>query len=148
MSSETDPRSTRAALLQAFVQPFRARGGDIGEILRRNHLPPEVLSDPDRPIEASTCYAAMEDMAAALGDLYFCANVARAAARSGVPMLRNSAAQAASLGDFLTSAILETGRRFDNVAYTLHVAQEAAVVSIRRTRRIKRPTISSGLPRR
>ncbi len=41
------------------------------------------LDEPERLIEASACYAVMEDMAAALGDAYFCANIARDAALQG-----------------------------------------------------------------
>lgn len=143
MRSSSRPRFTRAVLLQQFVEPFRRRGGDIVAILRESGLKPDVLLAPDRLIESSTFYSVLEKMAAALGDRYFCANVAREAALHGVPMLRQVADRARSLGEFLVGAMIETGRNSDNVAYSLNVTSEAAVFAIRRTRRLDRPTVQA-----
>ncbi|MCB1489282.1 MAG: helix-turn-helix transcriptional regulator [Bauldia sp.] len=140
MKTTTDPRFTRAVVLQQFVEPFRRRGGDIGKVLQKNAIPLEALDDPNHLIVASALYSALEDMAVALGDSYFCANLARDAALRGVPTLRESATRATSLDDFLVGAVLETGRQFDNIVYALNVTHEAAVFSIRRTRRVERPT--------
>lgn len=141
MRSKKDPKFTRAILLQLLAPPFAARGGRIEAILRRNRIPREALSDPDWLIEASAYYAAIEDMAASIGDPYFGARVAQDVARQGTPTLRESADRASTLGDFLISAVIETARQFDNVVYSLRVGSDAAVFEIRRTRHIDRPTI-------
>lgn len=142
MNPKVHPKFTRAILLQQLARPFVARGGDITEVLRRNGLPVELLHDPSQLVEAATLYAVFEDMADMLGDPYFCALVARDGALKGVPQLQKSAT-AKLLGDFLVGSIVETGQSSDNVEHSLNVNQRAAVYSIRRTRRIDRPTIQT-----
>jgi len=136
VTTRSEPKFTRAGLLQILASAFQARGGEISPILQRNGIPEAALTEPDRLVEASAFYAACEDMATALGDRYFCAEIAREAARRGEPTLRDAVARAGSLGDFLVGAVLETSRRFDNVVYSLRMAKEAAIFQIRRTRRI------------
>lgn len=139
MKAKVEPKFSRAILLQLLAKPFVARGGNIHALLHRNRIPIEVLSEPNHLVEAATLYAVFEDMATTLGDAYFCGGIARDIALKGVPTLLESAASK-TLGDFLVSAIVETGRQFDNVDYSLNVTQRAAVFSIKRTRTIDRPT--------
>lgn len=140
MKSNHNPRFTRAILLQEFAQPFVARGGDIQKIMRRNRIPARALSDPNLPVEASACYATLEDMAAELGDPFFCALTAQDIARRGALILHGTATVAATLGEFLIGAVLETDQQFDNVAYSLCVTAKAATFEIKRLRQADRPT--------
>ena len=55
------------ALLR-FTNAFARRGGDVDAVLRKNRIPVEALSNPAMLVEATACYAAMEDMASLLGD--------------------------------------------------------------------------------
>ncbi|WP_264772114.1 helix-turn-helix transcriptional regulator [Defluviimonas salinarum] len=130
---KTDPKFTRAALLITFATAFERRGGDAKAAALRHHLPPEALTDPNLLIEASALYAAVEGMAAALGDPYFGASVAIEVAHHGTPVLRDAARDAVTLGDFLSRAVTEVAAQFDNVRYSLHVTADAASFEIQRT---------------
>lgn len=109
-------------------------------ILARNCIPPHAMSDPLCLVEATSLYAALEDMAASINDPYFCGSVARDQALVGAPTLNAAAARADTLGAFLLHVIDEIGRQFDNVIYALQVTKNAAVFSIRRTRVLSQPT--------
>lgn len=133
---KTDPKFTRAALLILFATAFTRRGGNVETVILRRRLPHEALTNPRLLIEASALYAAVEDMAVALGDPYFGASVAIEAAHHGTPVLREAARGAATLGDFLSRAVTEVASQFDNVKYTLLVTADAASFEIQRTLRI------------
>ncbi len=139
MVPKSKPRFTRGILIQQFARPFIARGGSIDRILSKSNVPRAALLDPDLPVSAASCYAAVEEMAVALDDPYFAASAAKAASLHGIPTLKDSA-HAATVGDFLIGALIETERQFDNVVYTLRVGTDAAVFEIRRTRRLEHPT--------
>ena len=142
MRKRSDPRFTRAAsTLIPLVNVFARRGGDAEALLARNNLPFEAMTDPTLLIDASSCYAAIEDMAETLGDRYFGAHVALEAARIGTPLLRDAARQATTLADFLSRAIIEIASQVDNVRYELSVSPEIARFEIQRTFNLSSPTI-------
>ncbi|MDW4550124.1 helix-turn-helix domain-containing protein [Defluviimonas sp. D31] len=133
---KTDPKFTRAALLIPFATAFARRGGQAEDVVLGNQLPLEALTNPQLLIEASTLYAAIENMAAVLGDPYFGATVAVEVAHHGTPVLRDAAHDAVTLGDFLSRAVTEVAAQFDNVRYSLHVTADAASFEIQRTLRV------------
>ena len=135
-----DPRFTRAALLIPFAEAFAQRGGNIRQMLNHNGLSTDVLRDPGKLIDAASCYCTLEDMAAALGDPYFCASVAIDVARKGTPLLKKSTVGAVTLGDFLSRAISESARQFDNVGYSMNVLPEIVTFEIKRRLRLPFPT--------
>ncbi|HUW73797.1 MAG TPA: AraC family transcriptional regulator ligand-binding domain-containing protein [Methyloceanibacter sp.] len=120
MSKRSDPRFTRAMMaLIPLAAAFRRRGGDAEAVLARNNLPLDALTEPTLLIEASACYAAIEDMAESLGDRYFAAQVALEAAETGTPALRTAASHATTLGGFLARVVIEVAAQVDNVRYRL-----------------------------
>ncbi|MCV2874595.1 AraC family transcriptional regulator [Defluviimonas sp. WL0050] len=141
MSKPSAPKFTRAMLvLYPLGKAFALRGGDIDALLARNRIPLGALSDPAMLVEATACYAAMEDMAETLGDPYFGATVAIEVARKGTPGLREAASHAATLGDFLSRVIVEVSKQVDNVRYSLIVLPDVASLEILRTIRVLRPS--------
>lgn len=119
---------------------FRRRGGDAEAVLARNNLPLDALTEPTLLIEASACYAAIEDMAKSLGDRYFAAQVALEAAETGTPALRTAASHATTLGGFLARVVIEVAAQVDNVRYRLSTTSEAASLEVSRTIRVSGPT--------
>jgi len=141
MSKRSNPKFTRAMLvLMPLAAAFGRRGGDAEAVLVRNRIPLDALTDPALLIETSACYAAVEDMAASLGDRYFAAQVALDAARTGTPALRAAASHATTLGGFLSRAIVEVAKQVDNVRYLLSTSSESANLEINRTTRVSGST--------
>jgi AraC-like DNA-binding protein len=132
MARRTGPRFARAAILIPFAREFDRRGGDVIKVLSDHHIAISVMEQPEVAVEASSIYAAIEDMAEALGDRYFGAAVAVEAAHHGTPMLRDAANGAKTFGDFLTRAIKETAERVDNVRYSLLITADRANFEIQR----------------
>jgi hypothetical protein len=102
-----------------LANAFARRGGDPELVLARNKIPPNALTEPSLLIEASACYAAIEDMARSLDDNYFGAKVAIEVAKVGTPAVLESASCATTLGDFLTRLVFEVAKQVDNVSYAL-----------------------------
>ncbi|WP_218837256.1 AraC family transcriptional regulator [Pseudothioclava arenosa] len=141
MSKPSTPKFTRAMLvLVPLAKAFTLRGGDIEALLARNRIPLGALTDPEMLVEASACYAAMEDMAETLGDPYFGATVAIETARKGTPGLRDAASRALTLGDFLSRVVVEVSKQVDNVRYSLIVSPDVASLEIKRTIRVSKPS--------
>lgn len=140
MARRPGPRFARAAILIPFAAKFDQRGGDLAKVLSDNHIPLTVMDQPEAALDASSIYAAIEDMAELLGDRYFGAAVAIEAAHQGTPMLKNAAGEARTFADFLTRAITETAERVDNVRYSLTILPETANFEIQR---LLRPTGST-----
>lgn len=112
--------------LLPLARAFTLRGGDITAVLDRNRIPLGALNDPAMLIEASVFYSAMEDMAEALGDPYFCANVAIEVAKKGTPGLREAATHASNLLDFLARVVVEVPKQVDNVKFLMTTSSELA----------------------
>lgn len=128
-----DPKFTRAMVaLIPFATAFARRGGDVEQVLTNNRIPIGALSNPTMLVEANACYAAMEDMASLLGDPYFGASLAIEAANTGTPVIQDAAAEAATLGDFLSRFIVEIARQVDNVGHYLEVSSRIAGFELRR----------------
>jgi AraC-like DNA-binding protein len=141
MSKQSAPKFTRALLvLFPLAKAFTLRGGDIEDVLARNRIPLGALSDPSMLVEASACYAAMEDMAETLGDPYFGATVAIETARKGTPGLREAASRALTLGDFLSRVVVEVSKQVDNVQYSIFVSPDVASLEIQRTINVSKPS--------
>ena len=141
MSKRSAPKFTRATLvLLPLVTEFERRGGDVEAVLARRRIPLSALSDPTMLVDASACYAAMEDMAESLGDVYFGAKVALETARKGTPAMRDAASNALTLGDFLSRVVVEVSRQVDNVRYLLSLSPDAASLEIKRTIKVSGPT--------
>ncbi|MCU9846734.1 AraC family transcriptional regulator [Defluviimonas sp. WL0024] len=141
MSKRSAPKFTRAMLvLFPLAKAFALRGGDIEALLARNGIPLVALSDPSMLVEASACYAAMEDMAETLGDPYFGATVAIETARKGTPGLREAASRALTLGDFLSRVVVEVSKQVDNVRYSVFVSHDVASLEIQRTINVSKPS--------
>lgn len=131
--NKSDPKLIPAFVaLIPFAEAFVRLGGDVETVLRRNRIPETVFSNPTMLIEAKACYAAMEDMANLIGDPFFGAKLAIEAAKTGTPAIRNAAADAATLGDFLSKFIVEIDNQLSNVRHRLEVSFQAASFEIRR----------------
>jgi AraC-like DNA-binding protein len=126
-------------MLLPLASAFGRRGGDVKAVVARNNLPLEALSDPTLLIEATACYAAIEDMAETLGDPYFAAKVAVEAAEVGTPSLRTSARHAKTLGEFLARVVVEVATQADNVRYQLSATPEAASLQVTRMVNVSKP---------
>ncbi len=141
MSKPSAPKFTRAMLiLFPLAKAFALRGGDVEAVLARNRIPLGALSDPSMLVEASACYAALEDMAETLGDPYFGATVAIETARKGTPGLREAASRALTLGDFLSRVVVEVSKQVDNVRYSVFVSPDVASLEIQRTINVSKPS--------
>lgn len=141
MRKRSDPKFTRAMLvLLPLTTAFARRGGDVEAILARHGIPLDALTGPTLLVEASACYAAMEDMAETLGDLHLGAEVAQEAATKGTPGLREAASHATTLGGFLSRVVVEIATQVDNVRYLLSATSEAASFEIQRTLRVSGST--------
>jgi AraC-like DNA-binding protein len=141
MSKQSAPKFTRAMLvLFPLAKAFVLRGGDVEAVLARNRIPLGALSDPAMLVEASACYAAMEDMAETLGDPYFGATVAIETARKGTPGLREAVSGAQTLGDFLSRVVVEVSKQVDNVRYSVFVSPDVASLEIQRTINVSKPS--------
>jgi AraC-like DNA-binding protein len=127
-------------VLFPLAKAFTLRGGDIEAVLARNRIPLGALSDPSMLVEASACYAAMEDMAETLGDPYFGATVAIETARKGTAGLQEAASGALTLGDFLSRVVVEVSKQVDNVRYSLFVSPDVASLEIQRTINMSKPS--------
>lgn len=143
MRSSSNPKFTKAVLLQQAAREFVGRGGDIEAVMARNGIPQAAMQDPNHLVEATAFYAALDDMAALLKDNCFGAGLARASARSGGPTVRSSIKGARTLGDFLIATTLDVDLQFDNVVYSLRIGPELAVFQVHRTRHVERPTIQA-----
>lgn len=142
MSKRSAPKFTRAMLvLFPLAKAFTSRGGDIGAVLARNRIPLGALTDPAMLVDASACYSAMEDMAEALGDPYFGAEVAIGTARNGTSGLRDAATHALNLGDFLARVAVEVSKQVDNVRYSVSISPDVASLEIQRTISVSKPLI-------
>ena len=126
-------------ILFPLAKAFTLRGGDIEAVLARNKISRSALTDPTMLLEANTCYAALEDMAEALGDPYFGANVAIEAAMKGTPGLREAASHGLTLGDFLSRAVVEVSKQVDNVRYSIFISPDTAGLEIQRTISVPKP---------
>jgi hypothetical protein len=143
MNKRPNPKFTRAMLvLLPLTTEFAQRGGDVEALLLRHKIPLAVLTTPTMLVDASACYAAMEDMAETLGDVHFGAKVAIEAANKGAPAIRDAAINAVTLGDFLARI---RGRNRDasrQCALPVFAASsDAATFEVQRTLRVSGPTI-------
>jgi AraC-like DNA-binding protein len=141
MNKRPNPKFTRAMLvLLPLTTEFAQRGGDVEALLRRHKIPVAVLTTPTMLVDASACYAAMEDMAETLGDVHFGAKVATEAANKGAPAIWNAAKNAVTLGDFLARIVVEIASQVDNVRYLFSASADAASFEVQRTLRVSGPT--------
>jgi AraC-like DNA-binding protein len=141
MNKRPNPKFTRAMLvLLPLTTEFAQRGGDVEALLRRHKIPVAVLTTPTMLVDASACYAAMEDMAETLGDVHFGAKVATEAANKGAPAIWNAAKNAVTLGDFLARIVVEIATQVDNVRYLFSASAGAASFEVQRTLRVSGPT--------
>ncbi|NJN05381.1 MAG: AraC family transcriptional regulator [Rhodobacteraceae bacterium] len=129
-----DPKFIPAwVALLPFAEAFVRRGGDVNGVLERHRIPSDVLSDPARLVEIHACYGAMEDMADLLGDPWLGAKLAIQAANRGTAAIRDAAANALLLGDFLARFVVEREKQVNNVQHRLEASSKAASFEIRRT---------------
>jgi AraC-like DNA-binding protein len=141
MNKRSGPKFTRAMMvLLPLTTEFAQRGGDVEALLLRHKIPLAALTTPTMLVDASTCYAAMEDMAESLGDVHFGAKVAIEAANNGAPAMRDAARNAVTLGDFLARVVVEIATQVDNVRYLFAASSDAANFEIQRALRISGPT--------
>jgi len=141
MNKRSDPKFTRAMLvLLPLTTEFDQRGGDVEALLLRHKIPLAALTTPTMLVDASACYAAMEDMAETLGDVHFGAKVATEAANKGAPAIWKAAKNAVTLGDFLARIVVEIATQVDNVRYLFSASAEAASFEVQRTLRVSGPT--------
>jgi AraC-like DNA-binding protein len=124
-------RFTRASLLISFATPFAKQSNEVESILDRCGIPHQALAEPDLPLESDALYAAIEMMADTLGNPYFGAEVAAAAAAAGVDLLKNSG-QSATLGEFLIRGTNEVESQVTNVKHSLEVRGYSARYLIQR----------------
>ena len=123
-----------------YARAFALRGGDVEQVLRKNLIPVSALSNPTMLVEANACYAAMEDMANALGDPCFGAMLAIEAGTTGTPAIRDAAQNAVTFGDFLARFVVEIARQVDNVDHRIEVSSRAASFELRRMFTPRGPT--------
>ncbi|MBU2941424.1 AraC family transcriptional regulator [Shimia thalassica] len=141
MNKRSDPKFTRAMLvLHPLTTAFAQRGGDVEALLSRHNIPIAALSTPTMLVDASACYAAMEDMAQTLGDVHFGAKVAVESAKTGAPALRDAAQNAVTLGDFLARIVVEISSQVDNVRYLFSASSATASFEVQRTLNFTGPT--------
>ncbi|MBT3142844.1 AraC family transcriptional regulator [Phaeobacter gallaeciensis] len=141
MNNRSDPKFTRAMLvLLPLTTEFAQRGGDVEALLLRHKIPLAALTTPTMLVDASACYAAMEDMAETLGDVHFGAKAATEAANKGAPAIWNAAKNAVTLGDFLARIVVEIATQVDNVRYLFSASADAANFEVQRTLRVSGPT--------
>jgi hypothetical protein len=141
MNKRSGPKFTRAMLvLLPLTTEFAQRGGDVEALLLRHKIPLAALTTPTMLVDASACYAAMEDMAETLGDVHFGAKVATEAANKGAPAIWNAAKNAVTLGDFLARIVVEIATQVDNVRYLFSASADAASFEVQRTLRVSGPT--------
>ena len=141
MNKRSAPKFTRAMLvLLPLTTEFAQRGGDVEALLLRHKIPLAALTTPTMLVDASACYAAMEDMAETLGDVHFGAKVATEAAKKGAPAIRDAARNAVTLGDFLARIVVEIATQVDNVRYLFAASSDAANFEVQRTLRVSGPT--------
>lgn len=141
MRKRSDPKFTRAMLvLLPLTTKFAQRGGDVEALLLRHGIPLAALSTPTMLVDATACYAAMEDMAETLGDVHFGAKVAAEAANKGAPAIWDAAKNAVTLGDFLARIVVEIATQVDNVRYRFSASSAAASFEVQRTLKVSAPT--------
>jgi len=141
MSKRTHLKFTRAMLvLLPLTTEFAQRGGNVEALLLRYKIPLAALTTPTMLVDASACYAAMEDMAETLGDVHFGAKVATEAAKKGAPAIWDAAKNAATLGDFLARIVVEIATQVDNVRYLFAASFDAASFEVQRTLTVSGPT--------
>lgn len=141
MHKRSDPKFTRAMLvLYPLTTAFGQRGGDVEALLCRHKIPIAALSTPTMLVDASSCYAAMEDMAQTLGDVHFGAKVAEKSAQTGAPGIRDAAQNAVTLGDFLARIVVEISTQVDNVLYLFSASSVTASFEVKRTLKFTGPT--------
>ena len=141
MNNRSDPKFTRVMLvLIPLTTEFDRRGGDVEALLLRHRIPLDALTTPTMLVDASACYAAMEDMAETLGDVHFGAKVATEAANKGAPAIWKAAKNAVTLGDFLARLVVEIATQVDNVRYLFSASADAASFEVQRTLRVSGPT--------
>jgi AraC-like DNA-binding protein len=141
MNKRSGPKFTRAMLvLLPLTTEFAQRGGDVEALLLRHKIPLAALTTPTMLVDASACYAAMEDMAETLGDVHFGAKLATEAANKGAPAISNAAKNAVTLGDFLARIVVEIATQVDNVRYLFSASAGAASFEVQRTLRVSGPT--------
>jgi hypothetical protein len=149
MNKRSDPKFTRAMLvLLPLTTEFAQRGGDVEALLLRHKIPVAALTTPTMLVDASACYAAMEDMAETLGDVHFGAKLATEAANKGAPAISNAAKNAVTLGDFLARIVVEIATQVDNVRYLFSASADAASFEVQRTLRSFRANHTTGRYRR
>ncbi|MGJ8586306.1 MAG: helix-turn-helix domain-containing protein [Marinosulfonomonas sp.] len=141
MNNQSDPKFTRVMLvLIPLTTEFDRRGGDVEALLLRHRIPLDALTTPTMLVDASACYAAMEDMAETLGDIHFGAKVAMESANKGAPGIRDAAKNAVTLGDFLARIVVEIATQVDNVRYLFSASAEAASFEVQRKLVVSVPT--------
>lgn len=128
-------------VLLPLTSEFAKQGGDVEAMLRRHKIPITALTTPTMLVDASACYAAMEDMAGSLGDVYLGAKVATEAAKKGAPAIWEAAKNAVTLGDFLARIVVEISTQVDNVRYLFSATSDAASFEVQRTLKVSGPTI-------
>ena len=100
-------------------------------ILERCGIPHRALVDPDLPLECDALFAAVEMMADTLGNPYYAAETAAAAATAGVDLLMSSA-QSKTLGEFLIRGIVAIESQVSNVKHSLDVRGTFAIYLVQR----------------
>jgi AraC-like DNA-binding protein len=128
-------------VLLPLTTAFAQRGGDVETVLLRHKIPMATLTTPTMLVDASACYAAMEDMAETLADVHFGAKVAAEAANKGAPAISDAAKNAVTFGDFLARIVVEIATQVDNVRYLFSTTSEAASFEVQRTLKVSGSTI-------
>jgi hypothetical protein len=97
-------------LLQLSAEPFITSGGNITSVLSQNGIASGALLDPNYLSRPRLAIPPHKIWRLNWTIPFFPAAVARAAAMRDVPILRESAARAKTLGDFLIGAVLAVDR--------------------------------------